>query len=542
MPNTNPRYWPSARHFTEAIQCPSVCFSNNLLRETLPAVDRLGMPLVTSGQFAYVYKLKSRSVACDFAIRCFRGYLGDRDQRYKAIQKHIQTYPLPFLSGFTYEQEGILVGGQKFPILFMKWIDGPTLDLYLDEMVGRREVLLHLADEFVKIVGALRAASIAHGDLQHGNIIVEHGRLRLVDHDGMFVPEMAGWSASELGHQHFQHPRRDAQLFDSGLDNFSALVIYLSLLSLAEQPGLWAKYHDENLIFKKTDFLNPASSELFKQIKSISPEHSRLAGILEEAATCDAAAVPCLLDLTEAKSALPPWMNSPLELESKTKTREVMQTATLLQGQDSRWIPWQAKSTSSSMPSTPPSSTVQTLFSGPAASNAPSVMDKISDPSAIPQNILIFAKELLSKSFLWWYWGIYLFLKLFDLDFFYSIFVVLICLAVICLTYGFIRAREVAQAALQANSPHPNSPAFPSSPATVSAPSVSWKKNTGYQLPPSSITTNDPIIGNRMLSIYHLLDCDWVQKISPKNRTSFNTTSDALSAGYKPCRVCLPLN
>jgi hypothetical protein len=39
------------------------------------------MPLVTSGQFAYVYKLNSMNDNGDFAVRCFRGYLGDRDQR-----------------------------------------------------------------------------------------------------------------------------------------------------------------------------------------------------------------------------------------------------------------------------------------------------------------------------------------------------------------------------------------------------------------------------------------------------------------------------
>jgi hypothetical protein len=59
MVNYQLRNWPSARHFTEAIQCPSICFSAPVLRRTLPAVDRLGMPLVTSGQFAYVYKLNS---------------------------------------------------------------------------------------------------------------------------------------------------------------------------------------------------------------------------------------------------------------------------------------------------------------------------------------------------------------------------------------------------------------------------------------------------------------------------------------------------
>src|ERR1043165_1875305 len=129
-----PRYWPSARHFTEVIQCPSVCFGHPSLRQTLPAVDRLGMPIVTSGQFAYVYKLKSMNGAGDFAVRCFRGYLGDRDQRYRALQEHVLGSPAPYLAPFSYAPEGILVSGTRFPILFMQWIEGPTLDVYISEM------------------------------------------------------------------------------------------------------------------------------------------------------------------------------------------------------------------------------------------------------------------------------------------------------------------------------------------------------------------------------------------------------------------------
>src|SRR5262249_41823886 len=149
------------------------------------------------------------------------------------------------------------------------------------------------------------------------------GKLRLVDHDGMFVPAMAGWFSSEVGHQHYQHPRRDARLFNANLDNFSALVIYLSLLALAEQPALWREHHDENLIFTKSDFVSPSSSRLFSAIREIGPEHRRLAEVLEQAAAGDADSVPCLLDLVSIKSNLPSWMTAPPELESKPKTREV---------------------------------------------------------------------------------------------------------------------------------------------------------------------------------------------------------------------------
>jgi hypothetical protein len=509
-----PGYWPSARHFTEAMQCPSVCFTNPYFKQMLPAVDRLGMPLVTSGQFAYVYKLKSG--AADYAVRCFRGYLGDRDSRYKAIQAHLRQHPVPFLSEFQYEPEGILVGGNRYPIISMNWIEGPTLDLYLERMIKRKEVLLHLADEWLRLVKSLKDAGVAHGDLQHGNIIVDGGNLCLIDHDGIFVPAMESWVSSEVGHQHYQHPQRDAQHFDATLDNFSALVIYLSLISLAEEPELWNEYHDENLIFTKSDFLEPAASALFAKIREIGPEHQRLANVLVEGTKHEPLDVPCVLDLVTVKSALPTWMTAPADLNATTKTREVVHPQVVPAGP--KWVPWQAKRAASNVPATPPSSTVQTLF-GP-----PPPLSSTRDPSAIYRNTPHFAKELLKRTFLWWYWGLYVVLKIIGLDFFSAFLVALFFLAATSLTYGFIRAQQLANAA--------KAKALSTGPPP---PPITWQRGMAS---PSSITVPESIIGNAALNIFHRKDCDWVKHISPKNRISFSSVMDASSAGFKACQVC----
>ena len=436
---TIPKYWPSARYFTEAIQCPSICFAHPMLRRTLAAVDRLGMPLVTSGQFAYVYKLKSPNGTGDFAVRCFRGYLGDRDQRYRAIQEHLRNSPVSYLSEFTYAPEGILVGGQRFPILFMQWIEGPTLDLYIGEMLNRPDVLLHLSEEWLRLLNTLRTSGMAHGDLQHGNIIVEHGQLRLVDHDGIFVTKMAGWPASEVGHQHYQHPRRNANHFDEKLDNFSSLVIYLSLISLAERPSLWQEHHDENLLFTKADFADPASSQLFNKIRELGPEHSRLADVLATAATGSPNEVPSILDLVQSKNSLPGWMTAPADIETTPKTREVVSAEPPPESRTIRWIPWQDRTRGAAVPSTPNSATVQSLFSSAAP---PSVGTTIKDPHDILQNTITFSKEFVRKYFLVWYWGAYILLKFLGFNFFLSIFAALACLALGCLTFGFVRAMD----------------------------------------------------------------------------------------------------
>lgn len=527
------RYWPSARHFTEAIQCPSVCFAHPHLRNTLPAVDRLGMPLVTSGQFAYVYKLKSMNGNGDFAVRCFRGYLGDRDQRYRAIQEHLRTSPVGYLSEFSYAPEGILVNGNRFPILFMKWIEGPTLDLYIREMLHRADVLLHLSQEWLRLLNSLQVSGIAHGDLQHGNIIVEHGQLRLVDHDGIYVTSMSGWSASEVGHQHYQHPRRDAQHFDAKLDSFSSLVIYLSLLSLAERPELWSEHHDENLIFTKSDFADPASSSLFKKIKEIGPEHSRLADVLAEAAVGKPAEVPSVLDLVTTKTGLPGWMTAPADINATTKTREVVRTQPPLEPKTARWTPWYERSRGPAVPSTPSSATVQTLFG-----RVPPGTTTVRDPDDVLGNTIFFSKEFVRKYFLIWYWATYILLDFIGFDFLVSLFIALVCLSIGSLTFGLVRAIDEGMKARRARlSSGWQQPALGGPQGSAS----SW--HPMVSLPPPSARTglSDPFVGNLVLGIYHAENCDWVERISSKNRVGFSTSSEAISHGFKPCRICSPV-
>ena len=383
-------FWPSARHYAEAIQFPAFCFSVPELRAAQPAVDRLGMPLVTSGQFAYVYKLRTSNGGA-FGVRCFRGFLGDREERYKAIDAHLEQHRIHALASFDYEPEGILVGGKRYPILVMEWVDGPTLDVYLDEVVHKPDVVRHIADQWLSLISDLREAGIAHGDLQHGNIIVERGRLRLVDLDGMFVPAMRGWEASEVGHQHYQHPQRDEKFFNEELDNFSALVVYLSLISIAERPQLWKKYHDENLLFTKVDFRAPEKSSLFKEIKEIGPEHRRLAEELEESARHRPFATPSLLELAEAKpqASLPLWMTAPPEVDVQARTRE---DRTILiqrpQYEIPNWTPWQAQD-GSLAPSAIQSNTVQT-------NNAVSIK-KAADPKDLFGNTFFYANQIVNN-------------------------------------------------------------------------------------------------------------------------------------------------
>ena len=64
--------------------------------------------------------------------------------------------------------------------------------------------------------------------------------LQLVDYDGMFVPALKGLKATENGHDYFQHPNRNLDSYSTNLDNFSVLVIYLSILAVSYDETFWA--------------------------------------------------------------------------------------------------------------------------------------------------------------------------------------------------------------------------------------------------------------------------------------------------------------
>src|SRR5207247_3804164 len=106
------------------------------------------------------------------------------------------------------------------------------LPSHIEQHLGYPVALAALRTKWAILVRHLEAARVAHGDLQHGNILVRGGSIQLVDYDGMWVPALSGRHATEIGHRAYQHPERSGQDYGQQIDRFSALVIYLSLAAL----------------------------------------------------------------------------------------------------------------------------------------------------------------------------------------------------------------------------------------------------------------------------------------------------------------------
>src|SRR6185295_4558108 len=143
-----------------------------------------------------------------WAVKCFAHPVVDHQVRYTRISEHLGKMHLRYMVGFRFHSEGINVKGRWYPLLQMEWIEGERLNDYVGRHLMEPAKLHGLAQRIILMVRELQAARIAHGDLQHGNILVCNDDLRLVDYDGMWVPSLAGILPSEFGHPHYQHPDR----------------------------------------------------------------------------------------------------------------------------------------------------------------------------------------------------------------------------------------------------------------------------------------------------------------------------------------------
>lgn len=292
--------WPSPQDYNEAIQNLAENTQDSQLKAGQVQRTALGLPRSVTGAFASVYRVGCADA--EYAVRCFLRDISDQDARYKLISEFVQSDTLPYTVSFNFMPTGIRVGRQWYPALKMDWVDGTNLDFFVEKNLGS-SVISNLAESFKSMCAELRNAGIAHGDLQHGNIIVCGEELRLVDYDGMYVPSMAGMQANELGHRNYQHPLRTAAEFGPHLDNFSAWVIYASLRAVALDRTLWELLGagDDCLLFRRDDFIDPEHSYSFAVLEHHPNEEIRaLAKFLRWQCHCPVRDVPPLSDKVPA--------------------------------------------------------------------------------------------------------------------------------------------------------------------------------------------------------------------------------------------------
>lgn len=204
-----------------------------------------------------------------YAVRCWHAEIADVKKRTQLIADALKSSNLPYFVGFEYFEDGIMTSQGRQPIVVMDWVEAAPLKKYIAEHISEANKLNDLAENFKIMVADLHRHNFAHGDLQHGNILVkDDGSLVLVDYDSMYVPALNGMKDEIKGLQGYQHEARwRNEYITEKADYFSELVIYLSIKALALIPALWEdlKIEDtETLVFAADDIKSKGTSHIFQ--------------------------------------------------------------------------------------------------------------------------------------------------------------------------------------------------------------------------------------------------------------------------------------
>lgn len=263
--------YPIISEYIEAIKLAEDNFGE--LSWLRPVFDDNGEPVMSSGNFAVVFKMKSLGSSKFHAVKCFLREQPNRAESYKMIEKELENVSSPYLTFIRFLDKELYVDSKnsdekEFPVLLMDWVEGVTLDEYIrSEHEDKKYLLECIAHKFSKLAMWLIPQPFAHGDLKLDNIIVRNdGSLVLVDYDGMYVPDMKGQKAREIGSPAFRHPLRTEDEFNEHIDDFSCISILLSLRAIAYDPSLLDRYGaKDRLLLTETDYIDISSCKFLKE-------------------------------------------------------------------------------------------------------------------------------------------------------------------------------------------------------------------------------------------------------------------------------------
>ena len=267
--------YPLISEYINAVKAAEENFDQ--LRSLRPVLDDLGEPVMSSGNFAVVFKMKDVQTGKTHAVKCFLKEQEGRAEAYRKIAEELGHIKSQHLTPVRFLESELFVDTQnseetEFPVLLMDWVEGKTLDMYVYSNKFDGSCLSSITHNFYVFSKWLLLQPFAHGDLKPDNIIVnDEGNLVVIDYDGMFVPKMDGQVARETGTPNYRNPFFENNCIESQfskrIDDFAIVHLLLTLRVYSIYPQIIDDQKDFAL-FDSNDFSRITKTPIFQQLIS----------------------------------------------------------------------------------------------------------------------------------------------------------------------------------------------------------------------------------------------------------------------------------
>jgi hypothetical protein len=272
--------FPTIAKYNQAIHLKNGDTFKSLNHLSFIPSRRSPVPIYSYGSGSYAVVFKASDNLNDYAIRCFISAEKENIDRYREIDKYLKKISSTWKVGIDLLENEIFIEGKYYPVLKMDWVEGQLLNHYITSILSENNELSKLQDEIVWVSKSLEENYVGHGDIQCGNIIISksyYGKiiLKLIDYDGLFVPNFSNKTNLERGRSEFQHPLRSLLPFNETIDRFSFWVILCALEALKYDKSLWYEVMNggyntlDNLLFTGDDFRNFNNSKLVNRLYHI---------------------------------------------------------------------------------------------------------------------------------------------------------------------------------------------------------------------------------------------------------------------------------
>ena len=250
---------------------------NNLrtLSHLVPVLDKDGEPSYSGGESSVVFKMKDEQTGKCYALKCFTEEQEGRAEAYRLIEDELKFVDSPHITSVKYLEKELFVDSDsednEHSVLLMDWIEGKTMEAYINANYMDGHAMAMLYYQFCKMVDWLRSQSFAHGDIRLDNIIVRpDGTLTLVDYDDMFVPAMKGRKSPTISTKNLPHPLRTIDDFGETTDDFALVSIALSLKAISLDSSLLQNYGaSDRLLFAPFEYFDLSMRNDFAPLQDL---------------------------------------------------------------------------------------------------------------------------------------------------------------------------------------------------------------------------------------------------------------------------------